>query len=466
METIKPKDALLEKLPARVAAAWGVFPRAAQAGGVIEVAASRPDDVTLLDNLRTLFQSPVVLVPSTLQDIEQAIQRGYGIGARLLEQIPETANESLVLPSRANDSGIGQFVNDLIARACEVRATDIHIEPFQGRLLVRFRIDGLLQLVPVPAGLARVQGLLTSRIKVMAQMNIAERRLPQDGRIHFPYGEEAFDIRVSTVPVPSGESINLRLLPRNRKALALQDLGIGPEMLGSLQRLIHKPNGLILVTGPTGHGKTTTLYACLAEINSSERKIITIEDPIEFLLAGVNQIQVHAKIGLTFGRGLRSILRQDPDVIMVGEIRDTETAEIAIRAALTGHLVLSTLHTNDAAGAIVRLIDMGIEPHLVASSVSAVIGQRLARRTCSACEGSGVGCPACSGSGLRGRTGLFEFLLLDESFHDLILKRAPASAIRQLATRKGMKTLSEDGQSKVDAGLTTMAEVSRVVEVA
>jgi general secretion pathway protein E len=454
--------ALLTQLPARVAKAWGVFPSALRDDGSIEVAMTRPEDRVLIDNLRTVFQAPIVPVTTALGDIEQAIQRAYGIGAELLEEVTETPLKRHTSPV-SSMTGISGFVDNLLAQACADRATDIHIEPFQERLFVRFRIDGILRPIAVPNDFHRIQALLVSRIKVMSQMNIAEKRLPQDGRIRFSRNGDAYDIRVSTLPVPSGECVNLRLLPRNKQTLTLPELGLQPDHLGVVRKLIQRPHGLLLVTGPTGHGKTTTLYACLSEINSTERKIITIEDPIEFLLAGVNQIQVHTKIGLSFGRGLRSILRQDPDVIMVGEIRDTETAEIAVRAALTGHLVLSTLHTNDAAGAITRLIDMGIEPHLVASSVSAVIGQRLVRKKCGQCKGSKV-CTTCLGSGFRGRMGIFEFMPLDESFHDLILQRAPASAIREHAIQHGMRTLLADGQFKADAGVTTMEEIHRVVE--
>jgi type II secretory ATPase GspE/PulE/Tfp pilus assembly ATPase PilB-like protein len=459
-----PNKQLLEALPARVALAWGVCPLRRRLDGAVEIAAEASADRNLLDNLRALYQSPVALVETSKADVVSAIQRVYGVGATLLEYVRPAAADP-VGSLEASESGVSKFVNALIERACLERATDIHFEPYKDRMVVRLRIDGLLHSVPVPGHLLRLHPLISSRIKVMAKMNIAERRLPQDGHIHFVYGEQAFDIRVSTLPLSHGEGINLRLLPRDRSALALSDLGMSPEVLESVRQIIRRSHGLLLVTGPTGHGKTTTLYGCLGEMNAGERKVITIEDPVEFQMAGINQIQVHPKIGLTFSHGLRAILRQDPDVIMVGEIRDRETADIAIRAALTGHLVLSTLHTNDAVAAVTRLVDMGIEPHLVASSVSAVMGQRLVRRVCGACAGaSSAECEACRSSGFRGRLGLFEFLRIDDTFHSLIVQKAPASLLRKQAVHAGMRTLRGDGMSKTGLGLTTFQEVERVVD--
>jgi type II secretory ATPase GspE/PulE/Tfp pilus assembly ATPase PilB-like protein len=347
----------------------------------------------------------------------------------------------------------------------------------------------VLHEVPVPAAIKSFENVIVSRIKIMSEMNIAEKRLPQDGRIKHVLNGEEIDIRVSTIPTIWGESVDLRILPRQRVLLGLEQLGVDPSDLARMEKLIKLPHGIILVTGPTGSGKTTTLYASLSKINSLDKMIITIEDPVEYQLKGINQIQVKPKIGLTFAEGLRSILRQDPNIIMVGEIRDPETAEIAIRASLTGHLVFSTLHTNDACGAITRLIDMGIPPYLVSSSVEAALAQRLVRKLCPKCrveykpetealleagidpatlgntriyKPSVEGCAACGFMGYKGRTGIYEFLLIDDEIRKLILEKGSVGAIKQKAVALGMKTLSMDGWNKVMAGITSLDEVLRV----
>ncbi len=378
-----------------------------------------------------------------------------------------------------------KLVNLMLSQAVKARASDIHIEHSQHALKIRYRVDGILYDMLSPP--KHIQSALISRIKIMAKMNIAEKRLPQDGRIEIRIADKSIDIRVSTIPVAFGERVVLRLLDKTNVLLNVADLGMPAGRLNEFNRLIHSPYGILLVTGPTGSGKTTTLYAALSSINTTDINIITIEDPIEYQLDGIGQIQVNPKIDLTFAKGLRSIVRQDPDVILVGEIRDLETAEIATQSALTGHLVFSTLHTNDSASATTRLIDMGIEPFLVTSSVMAILAQRLVRVICKDCkeayapdrealqsigitpemaEGKticrGRGCPSCLETGYKGRTGLFELMVLDEPIRNLILKTSDANAIKQKAVEQGMLTLRRDGAQKVLAGITTIEEVFRV----
>jgi general secretion pathway protein E len=395
----------------------------------------------------------------------------------------------------ASEAPVIRLVNLLINRAVEQRASDIHIEPFENELKIRYRIDGVLHDMESPP--RRQQAAIVSRVKIMAKLNIAERRLPQDGRIKLRTMGKEIDLRVSTLPTLYGESVVLRILDRSSIVLDLEQLGFPADTLAELERLIVRPYGMILVTGPTGSGKTTTLYGALEKINSPDKKIITIEDPVEYQVNGVNQIHVKPQIGLTFANGLRSIVRQDPDVIMVGEIRDPETAEIAVQAALTGHLVFSTLHTNDAAGAVSRLLEMGVEDYLLASSLLGVLAQRLVRKVCPRCRaevphgeallGAGdmtraaaerfshvavngapiyraVGCEECSGTGYRGRSGIYELLLMNESIRELILKHASADVIKAAAVTNGMRTLRDDGWLKVREGVTTVAEVVRVTQ--
>jgi type II secretion system protein E len=381
----------------------------------------------------------------------------------------------------------------IIHQAVQERASDIHVEPFERQLKVRYRIDGVLREVSSPP--KRLQAAIISRVKILAEMNIAERRLPQDGRIRLRVSGRQIDIRVSTIPTLYGESVVMRILDKSTALLGLEELGMPPAPLARFRKLITRPHGILLVTGPTGSGKTTSLYAALSEIYSEEKKIITVEDPVEYQLPGVNQIHVRPQIGLTFASGLRSIVRQDPDVIMVGEIRDSETAEIAIQAALTGHLVFSTLHTNDAAGAITRLLDMGAEPYLVASSLIGSVAQRLVRQICPQCkevaqysdaalrevgidpEGlagdrrperhglrRGAGCDACGRTGYRRRLGVFELLPIDDTVRQRIVDRTPATLIKQYGVSQGMQTLLMDGREKALAGITTLDEVLRVCQ--
>jgi type II secretory ATPase GspE/PulE/Tfp pilus assembly ATPase PilB-like protein len=380
-------------------------------------------------------------------------------------------------------------VNQIIGEAYKERATDIHMEPMENDLRIRYRVDGALHQTPVPPHLKRFQAAIISRIKVMANMDIAERRLPQDGRINVRASGAEIDVRVSTIPTAYGESVSLRLLTRSSIFLGLESLGLNKSDETIVRKLVKLPHGIILVTGPTGSGKSTSLYAFLSTINSIDQRIITIEEPVEYELPGVNQISVKSEIGLTFASGLRHILRQDPDVIMVGEVRDLETAEIAIRAALTGHLVFSTLHTNDAPGAITRLIDMGIEPFLVSSSVEALIAQRLIRTICTICKEEykpepellheigfpaqdigrvkffrGRGCEDCRFTGFKGRSAIYEILVMSEALRPMVIERASSTAIKQAAVARGMKTLRDDGWDKVKLGLTTVEEVARVTQ--
>ncbi len=382
----------------------------------------------------------------------------------------EVSEESL--RDLAREAPIVRLVNDIFNRAVEADASDIHVEPSEDSLAIRFRIDGALQNVMTPP--VAHYPAIASRIKLLAGMNIAEHRLPQDGRIDLQSGGAQLDVRVSTVPTMHGESIVLRLLPKDTAQFNLESVGLDPERRIALERMIRLPHGMILVVGPTGSGKTTTLYCAMKLLNSEDRKIITIEDPIEYQLPGLTQIQVRPQIGLTFANGLRSIVRQDPDVILVGEIRDRETAEIAIHAALTGHMVLSTLHTNDAAGAVSRLLEMGVESFLISSALLGVLSQRLVRRICTACGGHGQTggrdtpeqrCQVCQGRGFRGRIGIFELLTMNDDIRRAVNEHADSTQIAAIARRHGMRSLREDGEAKAAAGITTPAEVARVCQL-
>ena len=465
--------------------------------GTLQIAVSNPFDSAMLNAVRFEARGPVQFALATRVEIEKALKNFYGVGAETLGELDQDENlVDLDLPvdkeitESDQEASVIKFVNQVIWEAYKDRATDIHFEPAEDELRIRYRIDGILHQTPMPPQLKRFQAALISRIKVMSGMNISEKRLPQDGRINVRIKGEEIDIRVSTVPTVYGESVSLRLLTRGKIFLSLDKLGFSPLEEQAIREIIVKPHGIFLVTGPTGSGKSTSLYAFLSSINSVHKRIITIEEPVEYELKGINQIAVRSEIGLTFAMGLRHILRQDPNVIMVGEIRDLETAEIAIRAALTGHLVFSTLHTNDAPSAFTRLIDMGIEPFLVASSVEAVMAQRLVRTICPHCKTEqkvepdylrrigfpedqiqtakfwhGTGCEACRQLGYQGRMGIYELLILNEALRPLILNRSPASTIAQKAIEFGMRTLRTDGWNKVKAGSTTIEEVLRVTQI-
>ncbi|MFB0507163.1 MAG: type II secretion system ATPase GspE [Thermodesulfobacteriota bacterium] len=496
IEDVDPE--LCSALPIHFARKHGILPIKRDGDGVL-VATSNPLDIYPLDDVRILLNQevkPVVMPPGAIID---AINRVYDRDTNAAQQIIEDFDEhSLDLISSvleeptdlldaSDEAPVIRLVNSILFQAVKQRASDVHIEPFERELVVRYRIDGMLYNVLTPP--KRIQPSITSRVKIMAGLNIAEKRLPQDGRIRVTIAGKNIDIRVSVIPTAHGERIVTRLLDKTSILLKLEDIGFSADKLKVFNRLIHRPHGIILLTGPTGSGKTTTLYGALTRINSPDKNIITVEDPIEYQIRGIGQIQVNPKINLTFANGLRSILRQDPDVIMVGEVRDLETGEIAIQASLTGHLVFSTLHTNDSAGAITRLIDMGIEPFLASSSVIAIMAQRLVRIVCPDCRQKyspgeeelreigmesalaggkplyrAIGCQNCLGTGYRGRTGIFELLVLDDDIRTLILKNYDSNTIKRTATDKGMLTLRQDGAKKILKGITTIEEVLRVTQ--
>ncbi|MFH1458500.1 MAG: ATPase, T2SS/T4P/T4SS family [Candidatus Omnitrophota bacterium] len=500
---VKLKDkaiepSVIEKVPAKFASHYKIIPLEFK-NDTLTLVMRDPLDIRTLDDLRLLLNSEIKGVLASESEIDDAIRKYYGVGAETLEQIisdktsaqaiaPE-ANEVQDLEAIAQDASIIKFVNQIFTEAVKDRATDIHLEPFQDELRTRFRIDGILYDINIPESIKYFHAAIVSRIKIMAQLNIAERRLPQDGRIKIKVSDEELDLRISTLPTAFGEAVHIRILSPHF-FLELERLGLLPEDLKMIEEIIKKPHGIIFVTGPTGSGKSTTLYASLARINSNTIKIITVEDPIEYQLKGVNQIQVNPKIGLNFATGLRHILRHDPNIMMVGEVRDYETAEIAIRSALTGHLVFSTLHTNDAAGAVTRLLDMGIEPFLVSSSLECLMAQRLVRLICPECKApvkskheilqhvkgetdanleeieiyEGKGCAECRFTGYRGRTGIYEVLVVTEPIRELILSRASSQQIKQKAVTQGMRTLRQDGLRKVFMGLTTFNELVRVTQ--
>ncbi|MFP4673517.1 MAG: GspE/PulE family protein [Opitutales bacterium] len=431
------------------------------------------------------------------EQVTQTITQRFGVGAGSLDESDIVTDDDTkeAGEDEDEDAAVIRFVNEVVHKAVTDRATDIHFEPLRDALQIRYRIDGELIPIRVPDNLIRFQGAIISRLKIMAKLNISEKRRPQDGRINFGAGDAELDIRISTFPTMYGESVSLRLLNQKSRPLSMQELGLAPDEERKLERAITSPHGIILVTGPTGSGKSTSLTAFIRLINKPERRIITVEDPVEYEVPGVNQTQVHPEIGLTFANSLRSVLRQDPDVIMVGEIRDRDTADIAIRASLTGHLVLSTLHTNDAPGALTRLIDMEIEPFLIASSVEMIVAQRLVRRLCPNCARPaeydphyvesclatmGIdrsetaharlaheagGCDYCRKIGFRGRVGLFEILNVSEEIHEHIVQRAASRTIRQTGIKQGMRTLMQSGWEHVKAGRTTIGEVMRFAEL-
>ena len=493
-------DALLSRVPIAFAKQHRLLPLGANEGGQIRVATANALDTAPLDDLRMLFDgADIALELASERVILSAINLAYDRGSTSTDQLAEAATDDLdALVNQAShepqdlleatdDAPIIRLVNSLLQHAVKERASDIHIEPFEKQIRVRFRIDDVLYepMKPLPRTL---QASIASRIKIMGNLNIAEKRLPQDGRIRLKIAGRDYDVRLSTIPVAFGERLVLRLLPDTQALLDLEKIGFSKVQLGSLDRIIRRPNGIFLVTGPTGSGKTTTLHACLAKINNTDKNIITIEDPVEITQAGVGQIEVNPKIQLTFAAGLRSILRQDPNVVLVGEIRDKETADIAIQASLTGHLVLSTLHTNDAASAITRLVDMGVEPFLVGSSLVAVLAQRLVRVLCIDCREPytagdeelreigvrppgrpvtlyrGKGCPTCSHTGYHGRLGIFELMLVDDDIRAMVSKNTDAKTIKKGAMAKGMGSLRADGARKVLSGVTSVAEVMRATE--
>ncbi|MCL4785331.1 MAG: GspE/PulE family protein [Verrucomicrobia bacterium] len=493
LEDVELDRQLLSLFPARILLKEELLPLR-RTNGSVEVATSRLFATQGMDSLKTLtgLRLKPVLAPS--EAIQREMKKRLGVGADTIgtleeekpfEVVDEDKLEDTDLDSAAEDASIIKFCNQVLRDAIELRASDIHLEPFEDEFRIRYRIDGVLQDVPVPAQLKRFQPAIVSRVKILSHLNIAEKRLPQDGRIKIRVDDAEVDIRVSVIPMLHGEAVVMRLLRQNATLRGMAELGMDTREYKCFQHVLELPHGIILVTGPTGSGKTSTLYTALNEINDSVRKIITIEDPVEYQLKGVNQIQVSEKAGLTFARGLRSILRHDPDVILVGEIRDKETAQIAVQASLTGHLVFSTLHTNDAPGAVTRLVDMGVEPYLVASSLEAVLAQRLVRVLCKQCKEvddspttqalkaqlgipaettlfKSVGCRACRNTGFHGRRAIFEWMDSDNEIRQLVLRNASSDQIRDAARRAGMKTLAEDGWRLVRLGVTTVDEVLSV----
>jgi len=493
LEDIEPDRQLLSLFPARILLKEELLPLR-RLNGTIEVATSRLFATQGLDSLKTLTGLNLRPVLTSSETIQREMKKRLGVGADTLGTLGEDASFQVVddhpeedtnLDTAAEDASIIRFVNQVLRDAIELRASDIHLEPFEDEMRIRYRIDGVLQDVPVPAQIKRFQPAIVSRVKILSHLNIAEKRLPQDGRIKIRIDDSEVDIRVSIIPMLHGEAVVMRLLRQNATLRGMAQLGMDGRELESFERVLQLPHGIILVTGPTGSGKTSTLYTALHRINDSVRKIITIEDPVEYQLRGVNQIQVSEKAGLTFARGLRSILRHDPDVILIGEIRDQETAQIAVQASLTGHLVFSTLHTNDAPGALTRLVDMGVEPYLVASSLEAVLAQRLVRVLCERCKEEdhspaaqafkdqvgipsktiiyrSVGCRECRNTGFHGRHAIFEWMDSDNEIRQLILKSASSDIIRDAARRAGMRTLADDGWRLVRMGITTVEEVLSV----
>lgn len=484
---------LLNEFPARVLLKEELLPLE-RSNGSVEIATSRLFATDGFDALRSMTRLKLKPVLAPREAILRELKQRLGVGADTIDSldddltlqiVEESSDDNVDLDQAAEDASIIKFVNQVFSDAIDLRATDIHMEPFEDELRIRYRIDGVLQDVPVPLQIKRFQPAIVSRVKILSHLNIAEKRLPQDGRIKIRIKDGEVDVRVSIIPMLHGEAVVMRLLRQDSTILALSQLHMAEREESMFHSILELPHGIVLVTGPTGSGKTTTLYTALSEINDSERKIITIEDPIEYQLKGINQIQVSEKSGLTFARGLRAILRHDPDVVLIGEIRDEETAQIAVQASLTGHLVFSTLHTNDAPGAITRLVDMGVEPYLVASSLEAIIAQRLVRVLCPHCKqedhtektqtlrqrleilnGSVVyqaaGCESCRHTGFHGRRAVFEMMAMTNNIREMVLKEHSSGEIRQTATKTGMRSLSQDGWRLVAQGVTTVNEVLRV----
>jgi len=497
LDELEPDKQVLSLFPARLLLRDELLPLR-RIDNQIEIATCRLFATQGIDGLKALtgLRLRPVLAPSEV--IQREMKKRLGVGADTIDTLDEETALQVVdegggaggnnLDEAAEDASIIRFVNQVLKDAIELRASDIHLEPFEDELRIRYRIDGVLQEIPVPAQIKRFQPAIVARVKILSHLNIAEKRLPQDGRIKVRIETNEVDIRVSIIPMLHGEAVVMRLLRQNSSLKGARELGMNARELSCLERVLQLPHGIVLVTGPTGSGKTSTLYTALHEINDAERKIVTIEDPVEYQLKGVNQIQVSEKSGLTFARGLRSILRHDPDVILIGEIRDQETAQIAVQASLTGHLVFSTLHTNDAAGALTRLVDMGVEPYLVASSLEAVLAQRLVRVLCKQCKQvdnsptaqtyrtrlgiradatiyKSVGCRECRNTGFHGRRAIFEWMDSSNEIRQLILRSASTDVIRESACRAGMTTLADDGRRLVEEGVTTMEEVLSVTTV-
>ncbi len=498
LDGVEPDEQALRSLPPKLVFKLRCVPIARE-GRTLRVATSDPFNLNAFDELRMVTGLAVDLALADDRDVAKFIRRHFGVAGDTLDALSahdegeRTADDAGTFEAsdgseEAEEASVIKLVNDLLIEAIRERATDVHIEPYEHDLSVRYRIDGVLAPAGVPPTISRFRNAITSRLKIMANLNIAEKRRPQDGRITLRHKGTEFDLRVSIIPMLHGEGVVLRVLNKGAVMLGLEQLGMPGDILGRWDTLIGRPHGILLVTGPTGSGKSTTLYASLGRIVSDEIKAITVEDPVEYHVSGVNQIQVNSQVGLTFAAGLRAILRHDPDIIMIGEIRDLETAEAAVQASLTGHLVFSTLHTNDAAGATTRLLDMGIEPFLVASSVEGIMAQRLLRRLCPHCRrehhpepaelppdfGSlpagqplyeAVGCRECRSTGYRGRIGIYELLTLSERTRELIMGRTNASRIAAAAIEDGDLCLLRDAAYRaVREGVTTIAEAVRATK--
>ena len=493
LDSVEADREVLALFPARILLKEELLPLRRDHGS-IEIASCRLFATRGLDTLRSLTGLRLKLVLSPREALLREMKKNLGVGAdtigaldeeKSVQVVDENSEDSNLDAGAEDEASIIRFVNQVLKDAIELRASDIHLEPFEHEFRIRYRIDGELQEIPLPAQLKQFQPAIVSRVKILSHLNIAEKRLPQDGRIKVRIEDTEVDIRVSVIPMLHGEAVVMRLLRQNSTLRGLSHIGLGTRELECFRKVLNLPHGIVLVTGPTGSGKTSTLYTALNEINDEVRKIITIEDPVEYQLRGVNQIQVSEKAGLTFARGLRSILRHDPDVVLIGEIRDRETAQIAVQASLTGHLVFSTLHTNDAPGALTRLVDMGVEPYLVASSLEAVLAQRLVRVLCPHCKVpdtsahanafrsrmgiapevelfKAVGCRECRQTGFFGRHAIFEWMDIDENIRRLILENGSTDQIRSAARTAGMRTLAEDGWRLVAQGITTVEEVLSV----
>ena len=495
LEQVEVEKEVLSLFPARLLLKEELLPLQ-RSNGSVDIATSRLFATQGLDTLKSLtgLKLNPVLAPS--EAIQREIKKRLGVGADTIDTLKDDASFQVVndelsvdtdLENAAEDASIIRFVNQVLSDAIDLRATDIHLEPFENELQIRYRIDGVLQDVPVPSEIKRFQPAIVSRVKILSQLNIAEKRLPQDGRIKLKVRQGEVDVRVSIIPMLHGEAVVMRLLRQDGSIPGLNQIGMAERELALFEQILEMPHGIFLVTGPTGSGKTTTLYTALNTINDTVRKIITVEDPVEYQMRGINQIQVSEKSGLTFARGLRAILRHDPDVVLIGEIRDEETARIAIQASLTGHLVFSTLHTNDAPSAMTRLIDMGIEPYLVASSLEGVLAQRLIRTLCTHCRVvdtservqtlreslkmapetvlyRATGCQECRQTGYHGRRAVFEMMAISHPIRQKILQHCSSGELKQIAQKEGMRTLSQDGWRLVEAGVTTPDEILRVTK--
>ena len=489
----KIEQEAIDKVTAKVALRHRIVPLTFQ-NGILQLATSRVPNLTTVDGLRMVLDAGIDFVLCPESDVSMSLTHFYGLGAETIDLLIAEAEampqdqEDDDISVQTQETGMVRFINLIIAEAIRMDCTDIHIEPFESTLRLRYRIDGILQEIPLPKGVDKLRNSVSSAVKIMANMDIAEHRKPHDGRIKVRCGTNDYDLRVSVLPTGWGETCCLRILNRGTVKIDLDTLGLSPYQLPKIAKLTELPHGVILMTGPTGSGKTTTLYALLARLNQTGTKIITVEDPVEYQMGGISQVQVHSKIGLTFASVLRSILRHDPDVILIGEIRDSETADIAVRSSLTGHLVLSTLHTNDAPSAVTRLIDMGVEPYLISSCVEGIVAQRLVRRVCRNCKEAydvpeairneiamtypdrfgeaefihGHGCPACGFTGYRGRSAINEVMIMSDPLRALVVAREPANIIKELAMREGMVTLRQDGWLRVIEGRTSVEEVLRV----